>query len=160
MQISKGIYSNTDKFIVGNSIKFCYSGKLFNDDVANDEALFFCYSQTKPKKNQTQSINKVEMTKTDIGSQLNFNLEHLGGLYFSFELGDQRDNNRGHWYKIDVEEMPVALFVLKQQSLPQKLSRFDYIKDQIKSTLSRAFDTFSKLRNINSYSNKEQEKNQ
>ena len=48
--------------------------------------------------------------------------------------------------------MHLALAVLKQQALHQKISRLDFFKDQIKTTLTRAFDTFSKLTSLNSYS--------
>ena len=77
---------------------------------------------------------------------------------FSFESDTKKDNNRGHYYKIEVEEMPLALLVLKQQSLPQKISKFDFFKDQVKETFARAIDTFSKFRSLNAYSKGKQEK--
>ena len=152
MQIAENLYANTDKFIKGNTTRFVYSGKLFNKDTVEHEAVYFCYSQVKPKKNQTNNITKVQMIKSDLGFQTDLLLDQLGNMYFYFETDDKKDNNRGHSYKIEVEEMPLALLVLKQQTLPQKISRFDYFKDHIKETISRAFDTFSKIRNLNSYS--------
>lgn len=159
MQITKNIYSNTDKFIAGNTTKFCYTGKLYDNDISNTDIMYFCYSETKPKKNKEENINKVKMLKTDIGMQVDILLEHIGPFYFSFEYGDKIDNNRGNWYKVKVEEMPLALFVLKQQALPQKISKFDYFKDQIKARLTQAFEAISKLKDINSYSSKKQKEN-
>lgn len=151
MQVAKNIYANTDKFIIGNTTRFVYSGKLFNKETVDNDTVYFCYSQIKPKKDQEESITKIEMKITDIGVQTDLLLEQLGNMYFSFETDGKKDNNRGHYYKVEVEEMPLALLVLKQQALPQKISWFDTVKDQIRSIFSRALDTFSKLKTINSY---------
>lgn len=158
MQIAKNIYANTDRFIIGNKTKLTYFGKLFNSDTVEQETVYFCYSQTKPKKNQIKSIDRTEMIATDIGFQTELLLDQLGSLYFYFETEDKKDNNHGHNYKIEIEEMPLALLVLKQQALPQKISKFDYFKDQIKETLSRALDSFSKIKNFNLYNKESEEK--
>ncbi len=150
MKIAKNIYSNTDKFIVGNSIRFFYVGKLY--DFTDENPIYFCYSQNKPKKNQEEDIVKIEMNKSDFNAQTEISVNQLGTMYFFIEVNGKRDNNRGHYYKINVEEMPLALAVLKQQALPQKISRLDFFKDQIKTTLTRAFDTISKLTSLNTYS--------
>lgn len=155
MQISKGIYSNTDKFINGNKTKFFYSGKLYEE--YSDKEIFFCYSYSKPKKNQIEGIHRIQMENSQVGYQVNMFLENLGNMYFSFESDGKKDNNRGHWYKVVIEEMPLALLVLKQQALPQKVSKFDFLKDRLKSSFARALDSFSKLRAINSYNKKEVE---
>ncbi len=151
MQVAKNIYANTDKFIAGNITRFVYSGRLFNKETVNDSTVYFCYSQTKPKKDETENIHKIKMKTTDIGAQVDLLLEQLGIMYFYFETDDKRDNNRGHCYKIEVEEMPLALLILNQQSLPQKLSWFDSLKDQIKDFVSKTLHTFSKLNYVNSY---------
>lgn len=159
MQITKDIYSNTDKFIIGNTVRFYYSGKLYKDDIANTDIIYFCYSKTKPKKNQKEDITKIEMSKTELVMQIDLILENLGKIYFSFESNNKTDNNKGHWYKIEVEEMPLALLELKQQALPQKISKFDYFKEQLKIRITTAFEALSKLKNINRLSSKEQKEN-
>lgn len=158
MQIAKNIYANTDKFIKGNTTRFVYSGRLFDKNTVKNDTVYFCYSQTKPKKDQKEDIVKIKMITTDIGAQVDLLLENLGNMYFSFETDTKKDNNRGHYYRIEVEEMPLALLVLKQQSLPQKISKFDFFKDQIKETFAKALDTFTKLKNLNTYSKEKQEK--
>lgn len=157
MLIAKNIYSNTDKFIKGNKTKFSYSGKLYEENSSN--TMFFCYAYSKPKKNQTDNIKKKEMKNSVLGYQTEITLRDLGNMYFAFELEDKKDNNMGHWYKIEIEEMPIALLVLKQKTLPQKLSRFDYFKDQCRNTFSRAFDAFTKLKALTGLSKDEQTNN-
>lgn len=124
MELTKNIFFNTDKLIENTTVKISYTGKLFSE---NAEKVFIHYGFGI----NWDSLNEVEMEKTELGFQAEIELVSFDTFNFCFNDGNGNwDNNNGKNYIFPIEKNIMALVNTEQDDvnlLPARRLRRSYI---------------------------------
>ena len=103
MELVKNIFFNTDKLTPNNKIKISYTGKFFQDNSTN---VFIRYGFGENWEN----IVEAEMTKSELGFQLELVLEDNTTFNFCFKNEkNEWDNNGGENYIFTIEHPDTAM---------------------------------------------------
>ena len=119
MELVKNIFFNTDKLIQNSNVKISYTGKLFQN--GSDE-VFIHYGFG----DNWDNVSDVPMNKTELGFQVELELNNSDKLNVCFRNAiNEWDNNEGQNYSFKVEEAPVSLAVVENNSLetPRRLRK-------------------------------------
>lgn len=105
MELVKNIFFNTDKLTPNNKIKISYTGKFFQDNSTN---VFIRYGFGENWEN----IVEAEMTKSELGFQLELVLEDNTTFNFCFKNEkNEWDNNGGENYIFTIEHPDTAMIL-------------------------------------------------
>ena len=117
MELVKNIFFNTDKLIEKSKVKISYTGRFFQD---GSEKVYAHYGFDE----QWNNVNDVEMVKTELGFQTEFELQEgkTFNLCFKNEK-DEWDNNDGKNYIFTLEKQSTELLVLEDEPVAIGTSR-------------------------------------
>ena len=117
MELVKNIFFNTDKLIEKSKVKISYTGRFFQD---GSEKVYAHYGFDE----QWNNVNDVEMVKTELGFQTEFELQEgkTFNLCFKNEK-DEWDNNDGKNYIFTIEKQSTELLVLEDEPVAIGTSR-------------------------------------
>ena len=117
MELTKNIFFNTDKLIENSRVKISYTGKFYQE---NSEKVTIHYGFGE----QWNNVNDVEMVKTELGFQTEFELQEgkTFNLCFKNEK-DEWDNNDGKNYIFTIEKQSTELLVLEDEPVAIGTSR-------------------------------------
>ena len=117
MELVKNIFFNTDKLIEKSKVKISYTGRFFQD---GSEKVYAHYGFDE----QWNNVNDVEMVKTELGFQTEFELQEgkTFNLCFKNEK-DEGDNNDGKNYIFTIEKQSTELLVLEDEPVAIGTSR-------------------------------------
>ena len=117
MELMKNIFFNTDKLIEKSKVKISYTGRFFQD---GSEKVYAHYGFDE----QWNNVNDVEMVKTELGFQTEFELQEgkTFNLCFKNEK-DEWDNNDGKNYIFTIEKQSTELLVLEDEPVAIGTSR-------------------------------------
>ncbi len=141
MELVKNIFFNTDKLIANSTVKISYTGELFQN---GSEKVFAHYGFGI----NWDKLAEVEMTKTELGFQVEINLNSEEPLNLCFRNSNNEwDNNNGSNYSFEIESAPTALTVVEDQEIqyPRRLRKSYIWSKKIKLALYRIFRYFPKL---------------
>ena len=111
MELVKNIFFNTDRLTANSTVKISYTGKFFQDESKN---VFIHYGFG----NEWESLVDAEMTKTELGFQIEVDL--LDKETFNFCLKNEKDewdNNDGDNYIFIIEKPELSLMVIDNQDM-------------------------------------------
>ena len=74
MELQKNIFFNTDKLVQNSKVKISYTGALFQENI---EEVFIHYGFD----NDWKELNEFQMTKTDLGFQVEIELPAYDTFY-------------------------------------------------------------------------------
>ena len=122
MELVKNIFFNTDRLTANTTVKISYTGKFFQDNSAN---VFIHYGFG----NEWEGLVDSEMTKTDLGFQIEINLLDRETFNFCFKNEkDEWDNNDGTNYIFKIEHPETSLILIDDIPLtPVRRLRKSYI---------------------------------
>ena len=155
MELVKNIFFNTDKLIQGANVKISYTGKLFQE---NSEEVFIHYGFGDNWDNVTED----PMNKTELGFQVELDLNNSNKLNLCFRNSNYEwDNNDGQNYIFNIEEAPVSLAIVENNTLemPRRLRKSYLWSKKIKLAVYKAIKYFPKLISGN-YKKKTEDSNQ
>ena len=117
MELVKNIFFNTDKLIEKSKVKISYTGRFFQD---GSEKVYAHYGFDE----QWNNVNDVEIVKTELGFQTEFELQEgkTFNLCFKNEK-DEWDNNDGKNYIFTIEKQSTELLVLEDEPVAIGTSR-------------------------------------
>ena len=141
MELVKNIFFNTDKLIQNSNVKISYTGKLFQN--GSDE-VFIHYGFG----DNWENIADFPMNKTELGFQFELQLNNCDKLNLCFRNSNNEwDNNEGQNYTFNVEEAPVSLAVVENNSLemPRRLRKSYLWSKKIKLAVYKIIKYFPKL---------------
>ena len=108
MELSKNIFFNTDKLVKNSKVKISYIGSLYQ---ANAEEVFIHYGFD----NDWKELNEFQMSKTDLGFQVEIDLPAYETFNFCFRDGNNNwDNNETANYVFDLETSETALVIREE----------------------------------------------
>ena len=114
MELVKNIFFNTDRLTANNKVKISYTGKFFQDNSTN---VFIHYGFG----NEWENLVDTEMTKSELGFQIEVNLLDKETFNFCFKNEkNEWDNNDGQNYIFTIEHPETALVLLEDVSLTTK----------------------------------------
>ena len=117
MELVKNIFFNTDKLIEKSKVKISYTGRFFQD---GSEKVYAHYGFGE----QWNNVNDVEMVKTELGFQTEFELQEGGTFNLCFKNEkDEWDNNEGENYIFPIEKPSTELLVLEDEPVAIGTSR-------------------------------------
>ena len=119
MELVKNIFFNTDKLIENTVVKISYTGKIYQNDC---DKVFVHYGFG----DNWENTNEKEMVKTELGYQVEINIESFESLNLCFRSNnDEWDNNDNNNYVFAIEPEPVALAVVDDSVYvsPRRLRR-------------------------------------
>lgn len=114
MELVKNIFFNTDRLTANNKVKISYTGKFFQDNSTN---VYIHYGFG----NEWENLVDVEMTKTELGFQIEVDL--LDKETFNFCLKNEKDewdNNDGQNYIFTIEHPETSLILIDELALTTK----------------------------------------
>lgn len=115
MELVKNIFFNTDKLTANSVVKISYTGKFFQDG-SEHVSIHYGFG------NEWEGVQDVEMTKTELGFQIEVTL--LDKDTFNFCLKNEKDewdNNNGSNYVFLIEKPETALVVIDDEfTLPTR----------------------------------------
>lgn len=141
MELVKNIFFNTDKLIENSVVKISYTGKLFQN---NSEEVFIHYGFG----DNWDGLTELPMQKTDLGFQAEIQLDSSNRLNLCFRNSNNEwDNNDYLNYSFDIEEAPVSLAVVENNSIdvPRKLRKTYLWSKKIKLAVYKIIRYFPKL---------------
>ena len=141
MELVKNIFFNTDKLIQNSNVKISYTGKLFQN---GSEEVFIHYGFG----DNWDNISDVPMVKTDLGFQSELQLSNCNKLNLCFRNSNNEwDNNDGQNYIFQVEDAPVSLAVVENNSLetPRRLRKSYLWSKKIKLAVYKIIKYFPKI---------------
>ena len=109
MELVKNIFFNTDKLTANSMVKISYTGKFFQD---GSKHVYIHYGFG----NEWEGVQDVEMTKTELGFQIEVLL--LDKDTFNFCLKNEKDewdNNDGKNFVFVIEKPETALVVVDDE---------------------------------------------
>ena len=109
MELTKNIFFNTDKLIENSTVKISYTGKFFQDG-SKHVHIHYGFG------NEWEGVQDVEMTKTELGFQIEVLL--LDKDTFNFCLKNEKDewdNNDGKNFVFVIEKPETALVVIDDE---------------------------------------------
>ncbi len=122
MELVKNIFFNTDRLTANTTVKISYTGKFFQDNSTN-VSIHYGFG------NEWEGLVDAEMTKTELGFQIEVNL--LDKETFNFCLKNEKgewDNNEGTNYIFNIEHPDTALILLEEVDMhPVRKLRRSYI---------------------------------
>ena len=117
MELVKNIFFNTDKLIEKSKVKISYTGRFFQD---GSEKVYAHYGFDE----QWNNVNDVEMVKTELGFQTEFELQEGKTFNLCFKnKKDEWDNNDGKNYIFTIEKQSTELLVLEDEPVAIGTSR-------------------------------------
>lgn len=141
MELVKNIFFNTDKLIENSNVKISYTGNLFQDG-SDQVFIHFGFGDN------WDNISDIEMTKTDLGFQANLQLLSSNSLNLCFRNQDNNwDNNNGQNYTFNIEEAPVSLAVVENNTLdvPRRLRKTYLWSKKIKLAVYKIIRYFPRI---------------
>lgn len=141
MELVKNIFFNTDKLIENSVVKLSYTGNLFQN---NSEEVFIHYGFG----DNWDNVSELPMTKTELGFQVEFQLPSSNKLNLCFRnANNEWDNNDYKNYSFQVEEAPVSLAIVENNSLdvPRKLRKTYLWSKKIKLAVYKIIRYFPRL---------------
>lgn len=109
MELVKNIFFNTDKLTANSMVKISYTGKFFQDG-SKHVHIHYGFG------NEWEGVQDVEMTKTELGFQIEVLL--LDKDTFNFCLKNEKDewdNNNGKNFVFVIEKPETALVVVDDE---------------------------------------------
>ena len=155
MELVKNIFFNTDKLIQSSNVKISYTGKLFQE---NSEEVFIHYGFG----DNWDNVTELPMSKTELGFQVEISLNNSNKLNLCFRNSNNEwDNNNGQNYIFNIEEAPISLAIVENNSLetPKKLRKTYLWSKKIKLAVYKIIKYFPKLISGN-YKKKTEDVNQ
>lgn len=141
MELVKNIFFNTDKLIENSNVKISYTGNLFQDG-SDQVFIHFGFGDN------WDNVSDMEMTKTDLGFQANLQLLSSNSLNLCFRNQDNNwDNNNGQNYTFNIEEAPVSLAVVENNTLdvPRRLRKTYLWSKKIKLAVYKIIRYFPRI---------------
>ena len=141
MELVKNIFFNTDKLIENSNVKISYTGNLFQDG-SDQVFIHFGFGDN------WDNVSDIEMTKTDLGFQANLQLLSSNSLNLCFRNQDNNwDNNNGQNYTFNIEEAPVSLAVVENNTLdvPRRLRKTYLWSKKIKLAVYKIIRYFPRI---------------
>ena len=141
MELVKNIFFNTDKLIENSVVKLSYTGQLFQN---NSEEVFVHYGFG----DNWDNVTELPMNKTELGFQAELQLNNKGNLNLCFRNSNNEwDNNEYKNYSFPIEEAPVSLAIVENNSLdtPRRLRKTYLWSKKIKLAVYKIFRYFPKL---------------
>lgn len=143
MELVKNIFFNTDKLTPNSNIKISYTGKFFQDNSTN---VFIRYGFGENWEN----IVEAEMTKSELGFQLELELQDNTTFNFCFKNEkNEWDNNGGENYIFTIEHPDTSMIVtnLDEFSLikPRKLRKSYLYSKKIRLAIYKMLIILPKL---------------
>ena len=141
MELVKNIFFNTDKLIENSVVKLSYTGKLFQN---NSEEVFIHYGFG----DNWENVAELPMNKTELGFQVEIQLNNNDKLNLCFRNSNNEwDNNDYKNYTFQIEEAPVSLAVVENNSLetPRRLRKTYLWSKKIKLAVYKIIKYFPKL---------------
>lgn len=141
MELVKNIFFNTDKLIENSIVKLSYTGKLFQN---NSEEVFIHYGFG----DNWDNVTELPMIKTELGFQIEFQLISSDKLNICFRNSNNEwDNNNYNNYIFQIDEAPVSLAVVENNSLetPRRLRKTYLWSKKIKLAVYKIIKYFPKL---------------
>ena len=143
MELVKNIFFNTDKLTANSMVKISYTGKFFQD---GSKHVYIHYGFG----NEWEGVQDVEMTKTELGFQIEVLL--LDKDTFNFCLKNEKDewdNNDGQNYIFTIEHPETALIVTNIDEFglmhPRRLRKSYIISKKIKLAIYKILVTIPKI---------------
>ncbi len=109
MELVKNIFFNTDKLTANSMVKISYTGKFFQDG-SKEVHIHYGFG------NEWENVQDVEMTKTELGFQIEVLL--LDKNTFNFCLKNEKDewdNNDGKNFVFVIEKPETSLVVVDDE---------------------------------------------
>ena len=119
MELIKNIFFNTDKLVENSKVKISYTGQLFQD-ASKEVFIHYGFGLN------WDSLNDLQMEKTDLGFQAEIELKDSETFNFCFRNAENEwDNNDGQNYIFPIEKVELALVVKEKSFLdaPRKLRK-------------------------------------
>lgn len=141
MELVKNIFFNTDKLIKGSKVKISYTGNLFQN---GSEDVFVHYGFG----DNWDNMGEIQMNKTNLGYQAEIQLLDSEKLNLCFRNGNNDwDNNEYQNYTFELENAPVSLAVIENNSLEvsRRLRRTYLWSKKIKLAVYKIIKYFPKL---------------
>lgn len=141
MELVKNIFFNTDKLIKNSEVKISYTGSLFQN---NSEKVFIHYGYG----DNWDNLSEIEMNKTNLGFQADIKLENSEKINLCFKNENNMwDNNEGQNYIFQIEEAPVSLAVIENNTLevPRRLRKTYIWSKKIKLAVYKIIKYFPKI---------------
>lgn len=139
MELVKNIFFNTDRLTANSTVKISYTGKFFQDESEN---VFIRYGFGNDWDNQIES----EMVKTDLGFQIEVNLEDKETFNFCIKNEKEEwDNNDGNNYVFNIEKPEMGLIVLDDLKPSKRLRRSYIWSKKLKITIYKILVSIPKL---------------
>ena len=141
MELVKNIFFNTDKLTPNSKVKISYTGKFFQDGSTN---IIIHYGFG----NEWDNLTECEMTKSDLGFQIEVELIDKATFNFCFKNeNNEWDNNNGNNYIFPIEHPETSLILVENASLirPNKLRKSYLISKKIRITIYKILISIPKL---------------
>ena len=145
MELVKNIFFNTDKLIKSSKVKISYTGNLFQN---GSEDVFIHYGFG----DNWDNMGEIQMNKTNLGYQAEIQLIDSEKLNLCFRNGNNEwDNNEYQNYTFELEDAPVSLAVIENNSLEvsRRLRKTYLWSKKIKLPVSKIIKYFPKLISAN-----------
>ena len=141
MELIKNIFFNTDKLIKSSKVKISYTGNLFQN---GSEDVFIHYGFG----DNWDNMGEIQMNKTNLGYQAEIQLIDSEKLNLCFRNGNNEwDNNEYQNYTFELEDAPVSLAVIENNSLEvsRRLRKTYLWSKKIKLAVYKIIKYFPKL---------------
>ena len=139
MELVKNIFFNTDRLTANSTVKISYTGKFFQDGSTN---VYIKYGFG----NEWENTVETEMTKTELGFQIEVNLINKDTFNFCVRNeNDEWDNNNGNNYVFNIEHSETSLIVLDNLKPARHLRRSYIWSKKIKITIYKILISIPKL---------------
>lgn len=108
MELVKNIFFNTDRLTANSVVKISYTGKFFQDG-SKDVSIRYTF------ENDWENYTETEMVKTELGFQIELELQDKSTLEFCFKNeNNDWDSNENCNYCFNIEHPETALIVLDE----------------------------------------------
>ena len=152
MELVKNIFFNTDRLTPNTTVKISYTGKFFQDNSTN---VYIHYGFG----NNWENVVDAEMTKTDLGFQIE--IELLDKDTFNFCIKNEKDewdNNDGNNYIFKIEHPETGLILFEDLKTTRRLRKTYLLSKKIKLAIYKILISIPKLLTGN-YKKKSEENN-
>lgn len=152
MELVKNIFFNTDRLTPNTTVKISYTGKFFQDNSTN---VYIHYGFD----NNWENVVDAEMTKTDLGFQIE--IELLDKDTFNFCIKNEKDewdNNDGNNYIFKIEHPETGLILFEDLKPTRRLRKTYLLSKKIKLAIYKILISIPKLLTGN-YKKKSEENN-
>lgn len=119
MELIKNIFFNTDKLIKNAEVKISYTGTLFQNGT---DKVYIHYGYG----DNWDNLTEIEMNQTNLGFQTEIHLEDSKSINLCFRNEkNEWDNNQGQNYIFPIEDAPVSLAIIENNTLdvPRRLRK-------------------------------------